>query len=126
MARYVTVCRLPVNSNNSCSDSTQKNAQCAITFHFTYNETLIFGGISTRVCTSLRLHNILKILAMSCFSSPNTMFLYIRKEHFPRACLKNAFCKIYVTICGRFCLNEGGVAGYVNRTKTKSPAKWGM
>ncbi|MFR8888694.1 DUF6783 domain-containing protein [uncultured Anaerobutyricum sp.] len=21
---------------------------------------------------------------------------------------------MYVTICGRFCLNEGGVAGYVN------------
>ena len=43
-----------------------------------------------------------------------------------RVCLKNAFCKIYVTICGRFCLNEGGVAGYVNRMKTKYTAKWGM
>ena len=31
-----------------------------------------------------------------------------------RACFKNAFYKMYVTICGRFCLNEGGVAGYVN------------
>ena len=31
-----------------------------------------------------------------------------------RACLKNAFCKMCVTICGRFRLNEGGVAGYVN------------
>ena len=27
---------------------------------------------------------------------------------------------------GDFFLNEGGVAGYVNRMKTKSPAKWGM
>ncbi|MDY5245824.1 MAG: DUF6783 domain-containing protein [Anaerobutyricum soehngenii] len=26
----------------------------------------------------------------------------------------NAFCKMCVTICGRFRLNEGGVVGYVN------------
>ena len=32
----------------------------------------------------------------------------------PRACLKNAFCKMCVTIYGKFRLNEGGVAGYVN------------
>ena len=32
----------------------------------------------------------------------------------PRACLKNAFSKMCGAICGRFCLNEGGVAGYVN------------
>ena len=44
----------------------------------------------------------------------------------PGACLKNAFCKMYVTICGRFCLNEGGVAGYVNWMKAKSHAKWGV
>ena len=50
----------------------------------------------------------------------------IYKSSFPRVCLKNAFCKIYVTLCGRFCLNEGGVAGYVNRMKTKYTAKWGM
>ena len=41
-------------------------------------------------------------------------------------CLKNAFCKIYVTIYGRFCLNERGVAGYVNRMKVKYTAKWGV
>ena len=28
-------------------------------------------------------------------------------------------CKMFVTICGRFCLNEGGVAGYGNRMKAK-------
>ena len=33
---------------------------------------------------------------------------------------------MYVTICGRFCLNEGGVAGYVNRMKAKYHAKWGV
>ena len=43
-----------------------------------------------------------------------------------RACLKKAFRKMYVTICGRFCLIEGGVAGYVNRKKAKYTAKWGM
>ncbi|WP_334297537.1 DUF6783 domain-containing protein [Anaerobutyricum hallii] len=38
----------------------------------------------------------------------------IKMTYFTRACLKNAFCKMCVTICGRFYLNEGGVAGYVN------------
>ena len=41
-------------------------------------------------------------------------------------CLKNAFCKMYAIICGRFCLNKGGVAGYVNRMKVKYTAKWGV
>ena len=31
-----------------------------------------------------------------------------------------------VTVCGRCCLNEGGVAGYVNRMKVKYAAKWGV
>ncbi|MDE6991584.1 MAG: hypothetical protein K2P42_13130 [Lachnospiraceae bacterium] len=31
-----------------------------------------------------------------------------------RACLKNAFRQMYVTVCGRFVPNEGGVAGYVD------------
>jgi len=43
-----------------------------------------------------------------------------------RACLKNAFRKIYVTICGRFCPDEGVVAGYVNRIRAKYTAKWGV
>ena len=43
-----------------------------------------------------------------------------------RACLKNAFCKMYITICGRFLLNEGGVAGYGNRMKAKYTVNWGV
>ena len=43
-----------------------------------------------------------------------------------RACLKNAFCKMYITICGRFRLNEGGVAGYGNRMKAKYTVNWGV
>ena len=43
-----------------------------------------------------------------------------------RVCLKNAFCKMYAPLCGRFCLNKGGVAGYVNRMKVKYTAKWGV
>ena len=43
----------------------------------------------------------------------------------PRACLKKAFCKMCVTICGRFRPDEGAVAGYGNRIRVKSPAKWG-
>ncbi|WP_342981357.1 DUF6783 domain-containing protein [Ruminococcus sp. 2227st1_E6_2227SCRN_220401] len=31
-----------------------------------------------------------------------------------------------VTICGRFCPDEGVVAGYDNRIRAKSPAKWGV
>ena len=45
---------------------------------------------------------------------------------YARACLKKAFCKMCVTVCGRCCLNEGGVAGYVNRMKVKYAAKWGV
>ena len=31
-----------------------------------------------------------------------------------------------VTICGRFCPDEGAVAGYGNRIRVKYPAKWGV
>ena len=31
-----------------------------------------------------------------------------------------------ITICGRFRLNEGGVAGYGNRMRAKYTANWGV
>ena len=40
-----------------------------------------------------------------------------REEHpvtEERVCLKNHSCNLHAPICGRFYLNEGGVAGYVN------------
>ena len=40
--------------------------------------------------------------------------------------MKKAFCKMCVTICGRFRSDEGAVAGYGNRIRVKSPAKWGV
>ena len=40
--------------------------------------------------------------------------------------MKNAFRKMCVTICGRFCPDEGVVAGYGNRIRTKYTAKWGV
>jgi len=43
-----------------------------------------------------------------------------------RACLKKTFCKMCVTICGRFRPDEGAVVGYGNRIRVKSPAKWGV
>ena len=43
-----------------------------------------------------------------------------------RAWLKKAFCKMCVTICGRFLTDEGAVAGYGNRIRVKSPTKWGV
>ena len=43
-----------------------------------------------------------------------------------RACLKKAFCKMCVTICGRFCPDEGVVAGYGNRIRAKYTTKWGV
>ena len=43
-----------------------------------------------------------------------------------RACLKKAFCKMCVTVCGRFRSDEGAIAGYGNRIRVKSPAKWGV
>ena len=36
-----------------------------------------------------------------------------RNSRMLRACLKNAFCQMYFTICGRFVPNEGRIAGYV-------------
>ena len=36
----------------------------------------------------------------------------------------NAFRKMCVTICGRFCPDEGAVAGYGNRIRAKYTAKW--
>ena len=41
-------------------------------------------------------------------------------------CLENAFCKMCVTVCGKFVPDEGVVAGYDNRIRDKSPAKWGV
>ena len=38
-----------------------------------------------------------------------------------RACLKKAFCKMCVTICGRFCPNSVAVARYGALIRTKSP-----
>ena len=46
--------------------------------------------------------------------------------HCTRACLKKAFCKMCVTICGRFCPDKGAVAGYGNRIRAKYTAKWGV
>ena len=43
-----------------------------------------------------------------------------------RACLEKAFCKMCVTICGRFHPDEGAVAGYGNRIRMKYTAKWGV
>ena len=53
------------------------------------------------------------------------MFQYLKAVH-TRACLKKAFCKMCVTICGRFCPDEGAVAGYGNRIRAKYTAKWGV
>ena len=43
-----------------------------------------------------------------------------------RACLKNAFCKMCVTICGRFRPDEGAVAGYSNQIRLRYTAKRGV
>ena len=43
-----------------------------------------------------------------------------------RACLEKAFCKMCVTVCGRFRPDEGAVAGYGNRIRVKYTAKWGV
>ncbi len=43
-----------------------------------------------------------------------------------RACLKIAFCKMCVTVCGEFAPKSGGVAGYADWFWSKFPAKWGV
>ena len=52
--------------------------------------------------------------------------LRLRRGLASRACLKKAFCKMCVTICGRFLPDEGAVAGYGNRIRVKYTAKWGV
>ena len=51
------------------------------------------------------------------------MYTLLFQSILVRVCLKNASLKMYVTICVWFCLNEGGIVGYVNRTKTKYTTK---
>ena len=57
-----------------------------------------------------------KLNDRGCAGAPDFVIEVVSKS---RACLKNAFCKMCITICGRFRLNEGGVAGYGNRMKAK-------
>ena len=38
----------------------------------------------------------------------------LRKNIFPRACLKIAFCEMCVTVCRKFVPKSGGVAGYAD------------
>lgn len=40
--------------------------------------------------------------------------------------MENAFCKMCVTVCGSFYLEESTVAGYGNRIQVKYTAKWGV
>ena len=62
------------------------------------------------------------------FALPHDKAFHSGVFHFSiaRACLKKAFCKMCVTICGRFCPDEGAVAGYGNRIRAKYTAKWGV
>lgn len=43
-----------------------------------------------------------------------------------RACLENDFCKMCVTVYGKFVLDEGVVASYDNRIRDEGSAKYGM
>ena len=43
-----------------------------------------------------------------------------------RVCLKIAFGKLCVSLCGRFASDEEAVAGYVDRIGAKYTAKWGV
>ena len=62
-----------------------------------------------------------------CFCLPACLHSLFAVCFLPaRACLKNALRKMCVTICGRFCSDEGVVVGYDNRIRTKYTAKWGV
>ena len=58
--------------------------------------------------------------------SVDSSLFYFRLFNNSRACLRNHFCNLHAPICGRFYLNEGGVAGYVNWMKAKYTANWGV
>ena len=62
-----------------------------------------------------------------CFCLPACLHSLFAVCFLPaRACLKNALRKMCVTICGRFCSDEGVVVDYDNRIRTKYTAKWGV
>ena len=42
-----------------------------------------------------------------------------------RACLKNAFRQMYVTVCGRFVPNEGGVGGQRHKGQCLTSTEYG-
>ena len=62
----------------------------------------------------------------NCQSSERKIQNFVRTCKTFRACLKNGFRKLRVPVCGRFCPNEGGVAGYGNRMRAKYTIKWGL
>ena len=65
----------------------------------------------------------LRITASKLLNRPKPE-LWKRKNPYlwPRACLKNAFCKMCITIYGIFCLHSVAVARYAALIQAKSPA----
>ena len=54
---------------------------------------------------------------------------YRKRSVFYFSCLsvtifEEGFCRMYVTICGRFRLDEGAVTGYGSRIRVKYTTKW--
>ena len=43
---------------------------------------------------------------------------------FPKVCLKNTFCKMYVIICEDLCLNKADATSYVSRIRVNYSTKW--
>ena len=72
-----------------------------------------------------RIFPIFEILLKFYHIPTETKIAFVHKK-ISRVCLENAFCKMCVTVCVKFVPDEGVVAGYDNRIRVKSPAKWGV
>ena len=81
-------------------------------------EGAIAGGVVSAVytawCSFRRGDSLTAAIINSGTAFLSTVFISNLSGFAARACLKKAFCKMCVTICGRFCPDEGAVAGYDN------------
>uniref|UniRef100_UPI003F49A5AD DUF6783 domain-containing protein n=1 Tax=Enterocloster aldenensis TaxID=358742 RepID=UPI003F49A5AD len=50
----------------------------------------------------------------------------IWKSRQSRTCLRIAFRRPCIPLCGGFGVNKGGIAGYVTRIPARYAAKWGV
>ena len=93
-----------------------------------FHRYFVDNGASSWWLTGLRNTLLITIIALLIGVILGFTVAIIRSTHEQTGKLKvlNAVCKVCVTVCRKLLLNEGNVAGYVNRMKMEFPVKWGV